>query len=73
MAQNPIPIVDFAKVGGGDKRKEEVAREIDMAFREVGFVYLRNHGVDAEMVREAFEWVRSPNIHHVRTFPNPLI
>jgi isopenicillin N synthase-like dioxygenase len=58
FANNPIPIVDFAKAReGGKEEKEAVAKEINGAFREVGFVYLKNHGVGQEMVREGFEWV----------------
>lgn len=58
---SPIPIVDFAKARdarGTREEKEEVAREIDRAFSEVGFVYLRNHGVGQEKVEGGFEWVR---------------
>jgi isopenicillin N synthase-like dioxygenase len=36
-----IPIVDFSKVISGTKEeKEQVAKQIDDAFRKVGFVYL---------------------------------
>lgn len=53
-----IPIVDFGKfLNGGKDEKEHVAREIDRAFREVGFVYLNGHGVENEMVERCFEWV----------------
>jgi isopenicillin N synthase-like dioxygenase len=54
-----IPLVDFAKaVGGTKEEKGKVARQIDDAFRNVGFVYLKNHGVPLEMVGECFDWVR---------------
>jgi isopenicillin N synthase-like dioxygenase len=54
-----IPVVDFAKaVRGTREEKEKVARQIDDAFRHVGFVYLKNHGVPLEMVDECFDWVR---------------
>ena len=53
-----IPIVDFgAFLNGSDEAKEQVARQLDDAFRDVGFVYLRNHGVRREVVEECFEWV----------------
>jgi isopenicillin N synthase-like dioxygenase len=53
-----IPIVDFAGFLNGDKEDQQrVAREIDNAFRSVGFVYLKNHGVKKEMVDECFQWV----------------
>ncbi|KAF1946378.1 Clavaminate synthase-like protein [Clathrospora elynae] len=52
-----IPIVDFgAFLNGSQEEKARVAKEMDDAFRGVGFVYLRNHGVDAEMVEQCFKW-----------------
>ncbi|ORY09734.1 thymine dioxygenase [Clohesyomyces aquaticus] len=54
---SPIPIVDFGKfLSGGKEEKELVARQIDDAFRNVGFVYLKGHGVEREMVERCFEW-----------------
>ena len=54
---NCIPIVDFgAFLDGETEEQERVAREIDEAFRTVGFVYLKNHGVPKEKVEECFEW-----------------
>jgi isopenicillin N synthase-like dioxygenase len=53
-----VPIVDFASfLEGDDIEKAKVAGELDKAFRNVGFVYLRNHGVDMERVEECFAWV----------------
>jgi len=53
-----IPIIDFgAFLDGGKKEQERVAREIDEAFQNQGFVYLRNHGVKRELVEECFQWV----------------
>ncbi|KAF2827189.1 Clavaminate synthase-like protein [Ophiobolus disseminans] len=52
-----IPIIDFAKaISSTDTEKEDVARQIDDAFRSVGFVYLKNHSVPLELVAECFEW-----------------
>jgi hypothetical protein len=57
-----IPVVDFAKAADGTREeKEQVAKSIDYAFRNVGFVYLKNHGVPLEMVDECFDWVS----HHL--------
>lgn len=46
-----IPIVD---IGISESREEgdwsDVARELDTALSEVGFVYLKNHGVSKEAV-----------------------
>ncbi|KAH7137971.1 hypothetical protein B0J11DRAFT_545880 [Dendryphion nanum] len=52
-----IPIVDFGKfLNGTDEEKKIVGKEIDDAFRNVGFVYLKNHGVSAQEVAQCFEW-----------------
>ncbi|KAJ4290975.1 hypothetical protein N0V90_010171 [Kalmusia sp. IMI 367209] len=52
-----IPIVDFgAFLNGGEEEKRRVAEKIDAAFRDVGFVYLRGHGVPKGKVEECFEW-----------------
>jgi isopenicillin N synthase-like dioxygenase len=54
-----IPVVDFTKATNGTREeKEYVARQIDDAFRTVGFVYLKNHGVPLDMIQECFTWVR---------------
>jgi isopenicillin N synthase-like dioxygenase len=53
-----VPVVDFASFLNGDEiEKAKVAGELDKAFRNVGFVYLRNHGVKMERVEECFKWV----------------
>jgi isopenicillin N synthase-like dioxygenase len=53
-----IPVVDFAKTMNGTREeRENIAQSLDDAFRNVGFVYLKNHGVPPEMVNECFDWV----------------
>jgi isopenicillin N synthase-like dioxygenase len=53
-----IPVVDFAKAMNGTREeRENIAQSLDDAFRNVGFVYLKNHGVPPEMVNECFDWV----------------
>lgn len=38
-----IPVVDFgAFFQGGESDKKRIAKEVDDAFRGVGFVYLKN-------------------------------
>ncbi|KAL5411167.1 hypothetical protein PMIN04_010369 [Paraphaeosphaeria minitans] len=52
-----IPIVDFSAFpNGGKEEQEQVARQIDNAFRQVGFVYLKNHAIPREKVDECFSW-----------------
>jgi hypothetical protein len=60
MATKPstVPIVDFGKfLNGTQDDKREVARQIDDAFQQMGFVYLKNHTVPKEKVAECFQWV----------------
>lgn len=50
-----IPIIDFAKIRNPSSpaEKKETAKEIVNAFKESGFVYLFNHGIDSgEYVRK---------------------
>ncbi|KAF1920700.1 thymine dioxygenase [Ampelomyces quisqualis] len=55
-----IPIVDFAQAASGTKEeKEHIANQIDAAFRNIGFVYLKNHGVPREKVDECFAWSKN--------------
>jgi isopenicillin N synthase-like dioxygenase len=54
---NP-PVVDFGKfLNGSAAEKRNAAKEIDGAFRDLGFVYLKNHGVPQEKVDDCFNWV----------------
>lgn len=59
-----IPVVDFGAAAKGTmEERGDIARQIDDAFRNVGFVYLKNHGVPKDTVEECFEWVSVPLIH----------
>lgn len=54
-----IPVVDFTSYrAGSDSDKRRIANEIDRAFSTTGFLYLKNPGITAEKVDEAFEWNR---------------
>jgi len=53
--QLPVPIIDFSAFTGGDtNRQAETAAEISRACREIGFFYLKNHGVDSALLEEMF-------------------
>jgi hypothetical protein len=55
-----IPIVGLGPFIYGDTASQkEVAQQLDDAFRNVGFVYLLDHGVPQDLVDECFEWVCS--------------
>lgn len=53
-----IPVVDFAPLlGGRPDDAAVVGRAVYEAFRDIGFVYLKNHGFPQDTIDEAFEWV----------------
>ncbi|GAP89530.1 putative thymine dioxygenase [Rosellinia necatrix] len=55
----PIPVVDLGSWADGaatDRRR--IASELTEACRRVGFVYVVNHGVPADLLEEAFAWSR---------------
>ncbi|XP_064122181.1 uncharacterized protein LOC135226496 [Macrobrachium nipponense] len=55
-----IPVVDMGKLGlgsgdsPGEQERQTVANEIAEAFRNVGFVYLKNHGIPKQVIEEIF-------------------
>lgn len=56
-----IPIVNFTHaINGTNEAKEHVAQQIDDAFQNVGFVYLKNHSVPLDLVEKCFQWVSAP-------------
>lgn len=52
-----ISVVDFGPFLDGS-RKQEVADAIIVSFKEIGFVYLVNHGLETHKVNGMFDWVR---------------
>lgn len=48
-----VPIVDLAESAATG----EAGKELCKALREVGFAYIKNHGVSEETIQEAFSWV----------------
>ena len=56
-----IPVVDFAYFGSlSFDQRRETARQIVDGFKNTGFVYLVNHGINDGIVQEAFKRVRDP-------------
>ena len=51
MAQVPpqIPLIDLSALVENTSGKYEVARQMRHAFRNYGFFYMKNHGVDPEL------------------------
>ena len=56
--QNPIPIVDLSAfaIESSTESRLESARALYKACRELGFVQIEGHGVEPELLREAFDW-----------------
>ena len=54
---NPIPIVDFSSCSLDTEDwspSSDVADDITKAFKDIGFVYLVNHGIKDKQVRFNF-------------------
>lgn len=57
MLSGKIPIVDFGLwAGGTSQERNQIARDLSNACRHVGFVYLVNHGIEQNLLTEAFAW-----------------
>ena len=60
-ADSAIPLIDFEQfLNGSTKNRQQIASNIDAAFRSVGFFYLSNHGINEDIVNECFRWVSVP-------------
>ena len=56
---NPsIPFIDFKPfLCGSSSDRLRIASEIDEALSSVGFIELRNHGIEQHKVDTCFQWV----------------
>lgn len=55
-----IPTVDLADFTSGDAyRKEKFVQEIGNAYHEVGFVTVKNHGIDEKLIEKLYEQVKA--------------
>jgi len=60
MASLQIPVVDFAPLGEGDPgAQKQVADAIYQACYQVGFVYLKNHGIPQLQINRLFEQAKA--------------
>jgi isopenicillin N synthase-like dioxygenase len=51
-----IPVIDFASFRKGDtSQRSAIAAEIYRACHEIGFMYLKNPGIDSDLITETFE------------------
>jgi len=51
---NALPVIDLSAWGDDDRALADVAARIGAACRDVGFFYVVNHGVGAELINAAF-------------------
>ena len=61
--RSTVPIVDFSGFRDGSSSNEQraaVGESIFHAMRDVGFVYLTNHGIPKSTIAQAFAFVRPP-------------
>ncbi len=55
-----IPTVDLADFISGDaQRKQKFVQEIGNAYHEVGFVTVKNHGIDEKLIEKLYEQVKA--------------
>jgi isopenicillin N synthase-like dioxygenase len=55
MAEHDLPVIDLEPlVSNAPGGLEKVAAEIGSAAREIGFFYIRNHGVSGELIESTF-------------------
>jgi isopenicillin N synthase-like dioxygenase len=55
-----IPTVDLADFLSGDAhRKQKFVQEIGNAYHEVGFVTVKNHGIDEKLIEKLYEQVKA--------------
>ncbi len=56
MSDDSLPIIDLAPlVTGQPGGMEQVARELGRAAREIGFFYIRGHGIDPALIGSVFD------------------
>lgn len=49
-----LPVIDLAMLAGTAGERATLARTLDQACRDIGFIVVRNHGVPPEILRRAF-------------------
>lgn len=54
-----IPVVDLAEFTNGDPvRKKQFVNDLGLAYEEVGFVAVKNHGVPDELIADLYKYVQ---------------
>ena len=56
MSTPIIPIIDFsAYLNGNEESKQKVAMEIGIACEQIGFFIIKGHGVDKNIINNAWQ------------------
>lgn len=56
--QLAIPIINLEPLRTGTSDEAlDTGKKVYEAFRDVGFAYIRNHGLPQDLLDQAFEWV----------------
>lgn len=50
-----LPVIDLAQLGHGADARDALARTLDRACREIGFLVVKNHGVPPQVLQDAFD------------------
>ncbi|KAI8808724.1 hypothetical protein BJ742DRAFT_258635 [Cladochytrium replicatum] len=51
-----IPVIDFGRfIAGGEEGRRAVGEQIIRGYNQVGFLYLKNHGINEELLARVFE------------------
>ena len=70
-----IPSVDLADFLSGDPvKKSEFVQKLGMAYEEVGFVAVKNHGVPDDLIEDLYKYVQeffSLPLNHKKTYEIP--
>lgn len=54
-----IPVVDLAEFTSGDNSlKQKFVNQLGLAYEEVGFVAVKNHGVPADLIADLYKYVQ---------------
>lgn len=58
LVTDGIPVIDLSAIKSkSEEIRLKTAQDLFAAFRDVGFVYLKNHGVPQTLIDEAFSLV----------------
>ena len=60
MSNRAIPVVDLSQFIKGNKaQREDFVRQLGNAFHEIGFVAVKNHGIDPQLIEDFFKAAKS--------------